>query len=149
MKELVLYFSNGLSILMLVSILCVLWLWKDNALFVLKSLFKSNQLNATGYFIIGVFLGFLGAFFDNLYWTVVWFSKALHYPHFNDLLYSGVYNNIVFRQTLGILSAYCHIRSALLYTENTSLLNRVHRIFLVSAIVGLWVMIYLLRGANV
>lgn len=87
----------------------VVYVWWPQAL---QSL-KRKGKEPSDWFIMGVAIGFVGAMCDNVYWSMPWAAEFLDSPWEQVLFDSGVYFNIPFRQTCGILSAYCHIRSAI------------------------------------
>ena len=51
------------------------------------------------------------------------------------LISFGVFPNLVFRQGMTLLAAYCHIK-AFIPTENKLLANKVHKIFISTIILG-------------
>jgi len=86
----------------------VLVLWGKETLCVLKNGPNSSQC----WFILGVSTSFLGAMVDNLYWGAAWTAEFFNLSCSRELFMSGVYSNIIFRQVLGSVAAYCHIRAA-------------------------------------
>lgn len=72
---------------------------------------KKGHLDAKGWFITGVSIGFLGDALDSSYWLVAWSSFFLDLDLAETLMKDGVYANIPFRQFLGSVGAYCHIRA--------------------------------------
>lgn len=105
--------SLGWTIPTLMFCLAVMLMWGKEV----KSVFKKPNKNYTPHhwFIIGVFIGFSGEFFDNVYWGVAWCSEYLKLPGARTWFKNGVYVNIPFRQIMGTVAAYCHVRSALAY----------------------------------
>lgn len=101
-------FSIGLTIPTIVLAFYVIWLWGPKALKIVKS---RRRFVATDWFILGVTLGFIGQVLDNTYWQITWCSYYLESSDAISLVQLGVWFNIVSRQTLGILAAYCHVRS--------------------------------------
>ena len=100
---------------------CVVALWSKSTTQSLRAgMLRSRKLSATEWFILGVATGFLGSFFDNLYWTFPWTADYLDLPQREHLMKQGVYYNIFSRQLAGILSAYCHIKSYNEYQEESS-----------------------------
>jgi len=61
--------------------------------------------------IAGIFFGFGGHIVDNFYWAIPWTSHFLGLGYTEALIKFGVFPNIIFRQFLTALSAYCHIRA--------------------------------------
>lgn len=72
---------------------------------------KRGQLDAQGWFITGVSIGFLGDALDSSYWLVTWSAFFLDLTIAKPMMENGVYANIPFRQFLGSVGAYCHIRA--------------------------------------
>ena len=105
--------SNGLAMPMILLSLAVVILWFEPA----KRNLKKFKGSPEQWFIIGVFFGFLGSFFDNIYWTIAWSLHYLEAETAANWMKSGVFSNIPFRQLLGIFAAYCHIKSALKYRK--------------------------------
>ena len=87
----------------------VVLLWGNSALKALKM--NPCDRTSSDLFIIGVFIGFLGSIFDNLYWSIHSTADYLNLEISKDLMKAGVYFNIFFRQLSGTLSAYFHIKS--------------------------------------
>ena len=108
--------SLGLTVPNLVLAASVVILWA-------RSLDKKPDTSHQ-WFILGVVFGFTGAFLDNLYWFIPWTASFLELDIKDELINSGVYFNIVFRQGLGIVAAYCHLRAAQIYHNKTSFLNK-------------------------
>ena len=88
------------------------------------------------WFITGVFIGFLGTFFDNIYWTIAWTMTYLGHPMASDITQYGVFSNIPFRQLLGITAAYCHVRSALEYKKEGKHVGLVNYLLVLSIVLG-------------
>lgn len=96
--------------------------------------------NATQWFAMGVTVGFIGGAIDNLYWMVPWTFHYLEMTEHSSALFNfGVYSNIPFRQICTLLAAYCHIRSALAFTDKDGYdhgLNFVNLLFAGSVVAG-------------
>lgn len=91
--------------------LVVVCLWRRAAV---KYAFLPNK-TAEQWFIVGVCAGFVGSVMDNLYWSIPWTASYLGLEAKGSLVDMGVFFNVPFRQTAGILAGYCHARSAFLY----------------------------------
>lgn len=117
--------SNGLAIPVLLLSLIVIIVWFYPAKETIRNFGKSPE----HWFILGVFLGFVGEFFDNLYWTIAWTFHYLDHAKTSLLMNFGVFSNIPFRQLLGIIAAYCHIRSALEYKSLRSIKKENNMLF--------------------
>lgn len=124
--------SNGMTVSTIILSSVVIYLWRKSAqdLFVSRKKFTSDN-----WFIVGVFLGFVAQFFDNLYWLLPWTAKYLGLEEADSLVEFGVFINIPIRQTLGSIAAYCHIRAALQYHDHAS--NDANKILFCAASIGL------------
>ena len=87
------------------------------------------------WFLCGILIGFIGNFADNFYWTAPWTTHYLGLPESSDLTTYGVFPNIVFRQGLTLISAYCHLR-AFTAPEHKEHHSWINRLFFGSVIVG-------------
>ena len=103
--------SGGLTIVTIFLAVAVMLKWRLAAE---EAAFKKTQLTSVQWLIIGIWVAFLGQTVDNLYWLIAWTSH-----HFSNhgtlttwLFDNGIFFNIPFRQTLGIIAAYCHLKSA-------------------------------------
>lgn len=88
--------------------------WFDAA----ASSFATHKENRTSHqwFIIGVFISFLGQAADNLWWGVAWTAEFLGLPFRDSLFDYGVVSNIPCRQLTGIIAAFCHLKAFSEYT---------------------------------
>ena len=62
-------------------------------------------------------IGFIGNFFDNIYWGIAWTVEFLNRDEPNDWFKYGVASNIPFRQLAGITAATCHIAAAIMLSR--------------------------------
>lgn len=94
----------------------VLFLWGKEAW---KS-FRTPKKEKTSiqWLILGIFLGFAGYILDSIYWFHVWTMIHLDMPLWKIPQMLGAVSNIFFRQTLGMVSAYCHIQSYIKTSPN-------------------------------
>ena len=125
--------SNGLAIPTILMSLCVVFIWLKPAFHSLKN----RRIDSTEeWFIVGVFLGFIGETLDNIYWTIAWTFQYLEMPSAEHWMAHGVLANIPFRQFLGIVAAYCHVRSAMSYNKNSEHSDLFNYLLLVSILFG-------------
>lgn len=111
--------SIALTIPTIVLSAYVVLLWGRPGLGVLRV----GPKNTTDWFILGVGFGFAGNVLDNAYWQVAWCAAFLRSEHAEALIQAGLFFNIVSRQSLGILAAYCHVRSFLEHSSRGSASN--------------------------
>lgn len=93
-----------------------------------RRILTERKIDATGWFIIGVAIGFMGGAMDNLWWGLAWSQAYLSDSTEVWLFVNGVFSNIPFRQIAGIAAAYCHIRSKLAYSSDGSPVDQVGRL---------------------
>lgn len=92
------------------------------------------KMNGNDWFIVGVAIGFLGQIADNVFWAIPWTASYLRMESANSAWQIGVFFNIVFRQSMGIMAAYCHLRAAALADEFK--VRRVNLIFGIGNLLG-------------
>ena len=100
--------SLGMTFPTVILAIAVVYTWLPSA----RDAIKSNNPTAQDWFIIGVVAGFVGSVLDNTYWFMPWTASFLGHDAFQTLTNMGVFLNIFFRQGLGIIAAYCHLRAA-------------------------------------
>ena len=134
MNESIEVLTNGLTLTTVLLCISVVVLWFDAAK---ESIFKRDKaFNTESWFIVGVFFGFIGEILENFYWLIYWTLYYLELDSYEWFLDNGFYFNLIFRQTLGIFSAYCHIRSALEYRKEKKS-NFYNKILKVSIFTGI------------
>lgn len=87
----------------------VLVIWGPSAVRAVR-----EGLTAHGWFILGVVSGFAGSTLDNIYWAIPWTASYFESESAPFLVSIGPFFNIVFRQSLGIMAAVCHLKAATL-----------------------------------
>lgn len=100
-----------------VLVLCAFVIYE--CLHPLKTSIKGSQMR---WILFGICFGFAGNLVDNFYWMFPWTANYLKLPITIDLVNFGVFPNLLFRQTLTSIAAYCHLR-AFIPEDNTRLLN--------------------------
>ena len=89
---------------------------------------KARRKTATDWLILGIVVSFVGSSLDNIYWGIAWGSDLLGLKSGAAWFRNGVYTNIPFRQTAGIIAAFCHLRGAISWSSKGSpdgLVNRI------------------------
>jgi len=123
-------FSLGMTIPTVVLAFAVVYTWLPSA----RAAWSREQKTGQDWFILGVAIGFCGAILDNLYWFIPWTASYIEHHATSQLINTGVFFNIVFRQGLGIAAAYCHLKAAEL-TEGSNI-KLVNSLLVASNLVG-------------
>lgn len=74
--------------------------------------FRARKKTPMDWFVVGVFVGFLGGVADNVFWGIAWSLEFLGMPEAKEVFSWGAFFNVFFRQACGTAAAYCHIRAA-------------------------------------
>lgn len=98
--------------------------------------YRSSHRTNLNWFILGIVIGFVGDFVDNLYWGLAWSADYLDHSYRDRLFNGGVYSNSVFRQGAGILSALCHLMGVAKLSTDSSRFRAVRPILVSGAGVG-------------
>jgi len=102
-----------------------------------KAIMSWPNLDPMEWFVLGVAVGFAGAFADNVYWGLAWTASFLGLPSKGWLFDNGVCFNIAFRQAMGIFAAYCHLRAGVQTDRNwLAVFNKIIALSYVGAITG-------------
>lgn len=114
-----------------------------------KALFKRPE-TATDWLLLGICAGFIGQCLDNFYWNWPWTFSFLSHPWKGVFMDAGVWFNIFFRQSMGIIAAACHLKAANLSesTRNAALWRIVGFGFLAGVVYGLAIMVLYLGGVD-
>ena len=99
--------SLGLTVPTIILSLAVVRAWGPRVWFAIRQ----GQMTEAQWLILGVSISFVGAFMDNLYWSIPWTLHFISSEHAEYFFMLGVHFNIFFRQSTGILAALCHLRS--------------------------------------
>lgn len=70
---------------------------------------KEQVVSETDFLVTGIVIAFVGAILDNSFWFVAWTAAFVDLPIKDDLFAYGVWANIPFRQTMGIVAALFHL----------------------------------------
>ena len=105
--------SGGLTVFTILMGIAVVVHWRKAAVEAVK---QKEPLESYQWLIIGVVIAFIGQGLDNLYWLLTWTSNYISSDGgFTRWLFDhGTLANIPFRQTCGIVAAYCHIHAAVM-----------------------------------
>lgn len=122
--------SLGLTAPTIILAGAVIYTWFPSATLA----FKKDKKEAQDWFIFGVVIGFIGAVVDNLYWSFPWSFAFLDNPYFHPFVKAGVYFNVIFRQGMGVLAGYCHLRAAT--ASSSTRLKRLNLLLGISALLG-------------
>ena len=97
--------------------------------------FGAEDRAATDWLILGVVISFIGSGLDNIYWGITWGADFFSLESSSSWFRNGVYANIPFRQTAGIVAALCHLRGAVSWSSKEGGFGAVSRI-----IRGAWIL---------
>lgn len=111
MDRLVTLASLAITPATIILSLMVVYVWFGGVKEALKK--KGVSITDLEWFIIGVWIGFLGSVIDNLYWGLAWTADYLNLSVKDWLFSHGPYSNLPFRQITTTLAAYCHLRAAI------------------------------------
>lgn len=131
MQELAELISLGMTFPTIVLAMAVVYTWFPSA----RKACSSNSPKAQDWFIVGVVAGFIGSALDNTYWFFPWSASFLEHPAFLKLTSVGVFFNIFFRQGIGIIAAYCHLKAAEL--SDTNKMKSLNKLLVASNLIGL------------
>lgn len=98
----------GLTIPGVMLSILVLHHWYKNAI---QAFFTKNR-DSADWMLIGVFVAFLGAVPDNIWWGVYWTLQSMSDPNAPWWQANGIFVNIPFRQIALLVAGYCHLRAA-------------------------------------
>lgn len=62
--------------------------------------------------LAGIVVGFAGAFCDNVYWGITWYSKLQQWDTMQWWFNNGPIANIFFRHGMKLTAAACHLEAA-------------------------------------
>lgn len=80
---------------------------------------KWTALTAQDWLIIGIVISFIGKIFDNSYWTAAWTSELYDLKSREFLFTHGNTPNIPFRILSSMAAAWCHIKAAMVFSEQS------------------------------
>ncbi len=110
--ELTSLFLTSWHVFLIACLLVVFFPGMRQTLGVSRRVWRASQ-----WFIVGVWLSHLGSLFDNSYWGVAWVTSLKAMAAKSWFFQNGVFSNIPFRNVLGIVSTFCHLKAAFLMME--------------------------------
>jgi len=99
--------SLGLTVPTIILSLAVVRAWGPRVWFAIQQ----GKMSEAHWLILGVSISFVGAFLDNMYWSIPWTLHYISSPHAEFWFLLGVHFNVFFRQSVGVLAALCHLKS--------------------------------------
>lgn len=108
MDKLIVFLSLLVTPVTILSALMVVCLWASPA----KQAIVKKERGSIDWFVLGVFVHFLGSVLDNGYWGVAWTFDYIDSPHRDAVFDKGAWSNLPFRQIATTVAAYCHIKAA-------------------------------------
>lgn len=131
--------SGGTTVLTILMGVAVLLYWYKPLLAAIRN---KEPFTVEQWFILGVFLSFVGQALDNTYWLITW---TVHYFHPEGvvthwLFDNGTLFNLPFRQAAGITAAYCHVKAAIAHLFDETVKFRAYMVTCCAAgmIYSLW-----------
>lgn len=109
MQDLIEFISLTLTVPTLALSLWVLVVFGPQSLKTLSTLLRGSRPTSAELLVMGISIGFLGAFFDNAYWGLAWASDFFKLDNRDTLFEFGAWSNIPFRQVAGIAAATLHL----------------------------------------
>ena len=107
--------SMGLTVPVLVAAAVVFYMYGRASA---QAIREKKCYTGPEWLALGIAIGFVGSFLDNLYWAIPWTLMALDMKDSAEWwMYHGAFPNIFFRQVATLSSAYCHIRAAWFYKK--------------------------------
>ena len=86
---------------------------------------KRDSLDSTAWFIIGVFVAFMGFVLDSLYWCLPIFLTMFGVEPHCEVMRDFLPYNLIIRQIAGMGAAYCHLKaSGIADSEHSRVTNR-------------------------
>jgi hypothetical protein len=123
--------SLGMTFPTVILAVAVVYTWLPSA----REAIRNNNATAQDWFIVGVVFGFTGSILDNMYWFLPWTASYLGHESFQPLTSTGVFFNIFFRQGIGIIAAYCHLKAAEL--SSSQKIKAINTLLFASSLIGI------------
>jgi len=74
---------------------------------------KSELPLSVRWLVAGIVISFISPIIDNIWWGVAWALRYSEDPKWVWWFDAGVYANIMSRQSLKIIAAWCHVKAAI------------------------------------
>ena len=69
--------------------------------------------------MLGVCTSFIGVLGDNLWWAFAWYHRLRGHDEWTWWFDNGIISNVIFRQGIKVISAYCHLKAAVAFGAMT------------------------------
>ncbi len=105
-------FSGGVTLFTILMGFSVLLYWRKATA---KAITQNEALSSEQWLILGVTFGFIGQVLDNMYWLITWSVEFIQ-PQSELSIWlfdNGMLFNLPFRQILGSLAAFFHVKAAI------------------------------------
>lgn len=109
MQDVVEFISLTLTVPTLALSFWVLFVFGPQSLKTFFGIFRGMQSTPPELLVMGISVGFLGAFLDNAYWGLAWSADFFKLETRDVLFDFGAWANIPFRQAAGIAAATLHL----------------------------------------
>lgn len=107
-NEVVVFLSLALTPATIIMSLMVCVVWRKAAIDAIQDEEKTDL----DWFIVGVFVGFLGSSIDNIYWCIAWSLDFIDSSYKDWFFEHGAWSNLPFRQACTTIAAACHLVAA-------------------------------------
>ena len=109
LHDAIIFLSLAFSPLTIIACFTVCYVWRKAAI----EAINNKPRRDLDWFIVGVFIGFLGSSIDNIYWGIAWTMAYIKSPYTDFWFNNGAWSNLPFRQITTTAAAYCHLQAAL------------------------------------
>ena len=105
------YISLVLTVPTIMLAMWVIYDYGPRAVGAARRIVARDKVSEVDWLVLGIVIAFSGAIVDNIYWGLAWGTRYLGtYEAVESWLFSnGVFANIPFRQSAGILAALFHL----------------------------------------
>ena len=108
----------GLTLVFLLFCVKLLYTWRLTFQDAIRTRRETGDWTPHQWLVVGIFVGFAGNIFDNLFWGATWSLVHLDSELMPTLMDNGPLANIFFRMIPGIFSVYCHLKAAQMMTKD-------------------------------
>lgn len=108
LNDIIIFLSLATTPVTIIMCIAVCAVWRKSAIDAIIHKPKSDL----DWFIVGVFIGFLGSTLDNIYWGIAWSLNFTNSSYKEWVFNHGAWSNLPFRQITTTVAAICHLMAA-------------------------------------